>query len=522
MELGIRKRIIDQVVKYTQSVLDAEGWGLLLELVHLENDEIFLQIRNIFLPLAETYISDGKYRFDLPIFAELKNKLPDYNHPNPDHYKSAEEFKWNINQIEEFYILTFRKDVLQSLGRLFNVNTNLSKLYAKAQLDNISHIRAVSIKHFYSIKEISLKEIKGAKEVYFLGENGDGKSLVLMGIHLAFNGRFILSKSKKESTGKIIDILEDKKNKKLILNGEDERKLKYGNYKFQYLNNLFAYGPNRSRYNKEDYDVDGFMSLYDNNIELYHPVSFLSELYLAEEHSKLFPDFTTHEPPTLPFNEVIGLLEVMLENNVKIEVSRKGLVQFIEKGYQCEFKQLSEGYKNLIIWIGDLLYRLRKSMPLVQSLKDYVGVVLVDEIELHLHLIWQRRLVGLLRQYLPNLQFILTTHSPTIIQGATEDAIIYRIYRDSQTGETSASKPYFKKDLDHLMLNSLVTSPLFGLEDARVSSNTDNVDTSPDYLESRIRLKVEAAVKSKKEAGDLYLDDTEIDSIIDSVLSEEN
>ena len=66
---------------------------------------------------------------------------------------------------------------------------------------------------------------------------------------------------------------------------------------------------------------------------------------------------------------------------------------------------------------------------------------MVDEIDLHLHPKWQRVIIGKLRKIFPNIQFVFTTHSPTIIQGASDDAVIFRVYRNKKDGKTRISDP---------------------------------------------------------------------------------
>ena len=384
-----------------------------------------------------------------------------------------------------------------------------------------TYIDCVKISNFFSINNIVLNKINGTKEIYFLGENGDGKSLILMGIYLAFNNRFIQQRTAKKFTGKVIDLIEkDKKN--LQLKAIDTNSLEYGdNF---YFKNFFAYGVHRGRYSTDNPEQYGFMSLFDNNLELINPVSWLKQLYLLEFEKFSNTDILNQRKKVFNIIEIKiieELFEIILEKNVKIEVKADG-VKFIEKGFPLTFDQLSEGHKNLIIWVCDLIYRLHENEPGTEKLNEFCGVVMVDEIELHLHPKWQRTLVGKLRKFFPNIQFIFTTHSPTIIQGASDEAIIYRVYRDVETGHTHVSEPYYKKDLDDLMLNSLVTSPLFGLEDARLTDKPVRPDTSDSYTLYRINKRVEARLAEQKKNGKAFVTDDEIDSLIDQILKEDN
>jgi predicted ATP-dependent endonuclease of OLD family len=369
-----------------------------------------------------------------------------------------------------------------------------------------SYIDSVSIEGFFSIDSIELNDWKGAKEIYFLGENGDGKSLILMGIYLAFNHAFIEENTNPEFTGRIIHLIDENSYVNLSAvdcNGQNYRyhhhQYEYSNYKsteqnLDYLSNFYAYGVHRGHYNSDDYEKYGIMSLFDDNQKLINPETWLKQLYFEELEQKVANaenGVNKSAKKGMSRKVIVELFTELLEKNVEIKVSAEG-VKFIEKGFELSFNQLSEGYKNLMVWLSDLVFRLQQNQPLANSLQEFTGVVMVDEIELHLHPIWQRRLVGQLRHAFPNIQFIFTTHSPTMIQGAGEDAIIYRVYRDAKTGKTNVSEPYYKKHLNHLMLNSLITSPLFGLDDARLTNNPICPDTSDSYLQYRVSARVKA------------------------------
>ena len=172
----------------------------------------------------------------------------------------------------------------------------------------------------------------------------------------------------------------------------------------------------------------------------------------------------------------------------------------------------------MIIFVCDLLFRLLQNNPQTDNIFNTSAVVLIDEIDEHLHLKWQRHIVKKLREIFPNIQFIMTTHSPTIIQGASNDAVIYRVYRNE--GKTKVSDPYFRKDLNDLMINTLVTSSMFGLSDSRMDENNSASDTSDDYVLYRINKKVREELDEQKREGKEFLSDQEIDEVISRVLRE--
>ena len=82
------------------------------------------------------------------------------------------------------------------------------------------------------------------------------------------------------------------------------------------------------------------------------------------------------------------------------------------------FSLLSDGQRCVLAMVGDIALKAAKLNPHFGSsvLKETSGVVLIDELDLHLHPRWQRRIIEDLRRSFPNIQFICTTHSPFLIQ----------------------------------------------------------------------------------------------------------
>lgn len=504
--------LIKILKQYTNSILDREGWCIAFELIEEKENKIILKVKDRFKETLSEKVKSTT--FEIPSFKEIFEQQNDIS-------KRIENEKL-LKNIDPHTVYEFKQRILKELDQIFSKNKGLAELCKSAQENNYSYIESFSAKNFFSIENISLAEIKGAKEIYLLGENGDGKSLVLMAMHLAFNGREIERNTNFEFTGKIQEII--KANKNLQLRGKDVDGSKYGGEKIIYLKNFFAYGVHRGRFTSDNPEKYGFMSLYDNDLQLYSPVQLLSQTYLLELEKRLDKGNMVGEIKELPnwvsLKTIQNLFHELLEKNVEINVSGEG-VKFQEKGFELSFNQLSEGYKNIMVWVSDLIFRFRESQPNVSKLEELKGIVLLDEIELHLHPLWQQKIISQLRNFFPQIQFIFTTHSPTIIQGASEDAIIYRVFRNSKTGRTGVSEVFYKKNLDHLMFNSLVTSPLFGLSDARISKTEKDVDTSDNYLQSRISKRIEEELKNQKQEGKVFLSDNEIDSLIDKILKEE-
>ncbi len=107
---------------------------------------------------------------------------------------------------------------------------------------------------------------------------------------------------------------------------------------------------------------------------------------------------------------VEGVTRFWLDMKYKeVRIERRGAVE--------SFAMLSDGYRNLIAMVADIAQRAATLNPQfgVTAARDTAGIVLIDEIELHLHPGWQRSIIPTLRRAFPKLQFIATTHSPQVV-----------------------------------------------------------------------------------------------------------
>ena len=111
-----------------------------------------------------------------------------------------------------------------------------------------------------------------------------------------------------------------------------------------------------------------------------------------------------------------ALSKLLPGNYKKLMIRRKPLRMEMEKDDRMvRVDGLSDGEKCLIALVGDLARRLAMANPGLDNPLDGEGVVLIDEIDLHLHPAWQRNVVNRLIGTFPNCQFIMTTHSPQVL-----------------------------------------------------------------------------------------------------------
>ena len=95
------------------------------------------------------------------------------------------------------------------------------------------------------------------------------------------------------------------------------------------------------------------------------------------------------------------------------------------------YEQLGFGYQSMLSWVVDLGKRLFEKYPEADNPFNESAVVLVDEIDLHLHPEWQRKVITTVSRVFPHIQFIVTTHSPLVIQ-SMENVNLYVLRRENE------------------------------------------------------------------------------------------
>lgn len=153
-----------------------------------------------------------------------------------------------------------------------------------------------------------------------------------------------------------------------------------------------------------------------------------------------------------------------------------------------DIHSLGLGYRTMIAWLADFVSRMFKKYQHLPDPLSGPAICLVDEIDLHLHPTWQRKIRSYLRERFPRTQFIVTAHSPLIVQ-ASEDANLVLLRREGD-------HVVIDNDVDEIKnwrLDQILTSELFGLESARSPSVEKAV-------KERVRLLSQPSISDKDRA----------------------
>ncbi|WP_233526470.1 AAA family ATPase [Actinomadura spongiicola] len=161
----------------------------------------------------------------------------------------------------------------------------------------------------------------------------------------------------------------------------------------------------------------------------------------------------------------------LLPEGMEVEkVTSDGLWVRTPSGPELPLRSLSDGYRTVAALVLDLVKQLFQAYGDLREIKNsphvafgHEGVVLIDEIDVHLHVSWQQRIGFWLKKHFPNLQFIVSTHSPFICQAADERGLV----RLAAPGEDDAAR-IVEGELFNRVVNGTaddaILTDLFGLE----------------------------------------------------------
>lgn len=135
----------------------------------------------------------------------------------------------------------------------------------------------------------------------------------------------------------------------------------------------------------------------------------------------------------------------------EVTVRRNPLRMTVNKNNEeLRIDQLSDGEKCLMAMVGDLARRLAISNPDADNALNGRGIVLIDEIDLHLHPAWQRMVISNLHKTFPNCQFIVSTHSPQIISHVDAESL-FLLFQTSDGIKYSRANESYGKNTDRIL-----------------------------------------------------------------------
>ncbi len=227
-----------------------------------------------------------------------------------------------------------------------------------------------------------------------------------------------------------------------------------------------------------------FLTLFEEGAALQDCVAWLKEL----DRKALRGGDGSPEQAVL--EEAKEALVALLPGIAAIEVGDE--ITFRWRDGTVGLERLSDGYRSMFALAVDLLRWIVELRPLGTPLREAHGVVLVDEIDAHLHPRWQREAGFLFTRVFPNIQFIVTSHSPFVAMAAGEGCLTL-LERRGDTVVANQDVPYVRG-----WAVDQVLTEVFGLVSIRDPETTDKLE---EY--QRLRLDRRAGRLSETDRGRL-------------------
>ena len=230
-------------------------------------------------------------------------------------------------------------------------------------------------------------------------------------------------------------------------------------------------------------------TLFRDDASLFESVTWLREIYLRRLEKRLGAAEVEHAVKSL-------LNDGLLPDGALVEKINSDGLWVRQHGVRLLLEELSDGYRTTSALVMDIIHHLHKCFGSleVEEAQDeegrflrvlHEGVVLIDEVDLHLHVSWQKRIGFWLKRHFPNIQFIVTTHSPFICQAADPRGLIRLPAPGEGRGAEHVSEALYNTVVNG-SLDEAVLTDLFGLE-TPYSEETEKLRERVSELEARLQ-----------------------------------
>ncbi len=228
----------------------------------------------------------------------------------------------------------------------------------------------------------------------------------------------------------------------------------------------FGYGANRKMGNSSlgNSISPASESLFNEDANLINAEEWLLQLDYAASKDSEIKNFVIEKRERVK-QILLDLLPDIHDINFTTPTieSLKSSVEFETPFGWVSIHQLSLGYKTMVTWMVDLAARMFDRYPNSADPLSEPAIVLVDEIDLHLHPKWQRKIFNYLSDKFPATQFIITAHSPLIVQSAPVEANIVLLRKEKDQVVVDNDRA----SVQNWRLDQILASDLFGFKSSR-------------------------------------------------------
>ncbi len=199
--------------------------------------------------------------------------------------------------------------------------------------------------------------------------------------------------------------------------------------------NLFGYGTSRMMIDAQSIQGDNTQGLFDNKTLLSNVEEWLKELHFAANNNNKNAEIRYNQVENILCGGLLPEITKIQITTIPDKSSFETFPEFLTSQGWVRLEDLGYGYQATLAWVADLAKRMFDQYPDLDNPLHGPAVVLVDEIDLHLHPEWQRKIIKYLSDLFPNTQFIVTAHSPLIIQSAENVNLIMLEKDDNPEGK---------------------------------------------------------------------------------------
>ena len=312
-------------------------------------------------------------------------------------------------------------------------------------------IRSVSLKSFKGFDDVTIDCMKSETKIYqwtvLLGNNNTGKTRILQAIaqmSTLINGYIThpISDNNKvvyvqpswrnlPNTSQVVCNITDLENTWMFFNNKPtilDRKIELKKLE------LFGYGVSRypTTFQSLSERISGnFDTLLYHDTKLTNIEEWLMQLdYAAKSNSQTAETYFKKVKAIICSGIFPEIEDIDCKKNNEGH-NYMPYVLFKTKDGWFRYNELGFGYQSMLSWVVDLCKRMFETFPNSKNPLLESAVVLVDEIDLHLHPKWQREIISYVSDIFKNVQFIVTTHSPLIIQ-SMQEVNLYVLRREDE------------------------------------------------------------------------------------------
>ena len=231
-------------------------------------------------------------------------------------------------------------------------------------------------------------------------------------------------------------------------------------------------------------------------------LKYMVHLKTQQSYARNENDFANAERIQEWFARFEKALRLLFDDeSLRIEYNYKDYnFSIIESGKEpFGFEQLSDGYSSVIHILSDMILRMDKNWLLKDGLSNYnvEGIVMIDEIETHLHIELQKKIMPFLTEFFPRVQFIVTTHSPHILNSIS-NVKIYDLEKRIEMEDLSA---FSSGDLTEAYFDTEEYSDLLNNKLKEYKELVSKTELTNDERARRAELRIELKNLSEQLSG---------------------